>query len=214
MKRIIFVTLALAISLPVAWGESFVRSEGDTSVVLGPICTYSTSGQERVDIDFNTTSLTITAYASGDGVDSSFTYTGGNIDDYDGTPPAWGNPTTSAIEVEDDDECIRLHVRDEVFAVAGATEWTILIDDGTTTIMDSEVRVVSVLDGVVEDQGSTYTAREVLSLLLSEAMGTCTYSSGARTWVCSDPSGAEQRFTITYSASLDGTRTSSTPSPP
>ena len=66
---------------------------------------------------------------------------------------------------------------------------------------------------VAEDQGSTYTAREVLSLLLSEAMGTCTYTQGTRTWVCSDPSGTETRFTLVYGTELDGDRSSSTPAP-
>jgi hypothetical protein len=68
-------------------------------------------------------------------------------------------------------------------------------------------------DEVAEDQGSTYSAREVLSVLLSEATGTCTYTSGTRTWVCNDPGGNETRLTIQYGTNLDGTRTSSTLAP-
>jgi len=64
-----------------------------------------------------------------------------------------------------------------------------------------------------EDQGGAYSCREVMSLLLSEAMGACVYTSGTRTWVCQDPSGAETRFTLVYGAELDGDRSSSTPAP-
>ena len=66
---------------------------------------------------------------------------------------------------------------------------------------------------MAEDQGSAYSAREVLSLLLSEAMGTCTYTTATRTWVCKDPSGTETRFTLVYGTELDGDRSSSTPAP-
>ena len=68
-------------------------------------------------------------------------------------------------------------------------------------------------DQVAEDQDGGYSAKEVLSVLLSEAVGTCTYTSGTRTWACSDPSGTETRFSIVYGTSLDGTRTSSTATP-
>lgn len=71
----------------------------------------------------------------------------------------------------------------------------------------------SVLEKLVEDQDGGYSASEVLSVLLSEAAGTCTYTSGTRTWACSDPGGSETRLTIVYGSSLDGTRTSSTPAP-
>jgi len=64
-----------------------------------------------------------------------------------------------------------------------------------------------------EDQGSGYSCREVMSLLLAEAMGTCTYTTGTRTWSCADPSGGETRFTLIYGTDLDGDRTSSTPTP-
>lgn len=64
-----------------------------------------------------------------------------------------------------------------------------------------------------EDQGGGYTCQEAMSLLLAEALGTCTYTSGTRTWVCADPSGTETRFTLVYGVELDGDRTSSTPAP-
>ncbi len=63
---------------------------------------------------------------------------------------------------------------------------------------------------VCEDQGATYTCREVLSLILAEGMGTAVYTSGTRTWVVKDPSGTETRITMLYGAELDGDRTTST----
>lgn len=71
-------------------------------------------------------------------------------------------------------------------------------------------------DQVAEDQDGGYSAKEVLSLLLSEAIGDCTYTSGTRTWVCDDPSGTEQRFSIVLDVALDGTRgsVSATPATP
>jgi hypothetical protein len=144
MLKKILVLLLVATNAQAA--NTFFRAHDANSVILGPICTYGTTGADQVDIDFNTTSLTIRIYASGDGVDSAFSYSAGNIDDYDGTPPAWGNPTTSAVEVEDDDDCIRLHIRDEVLATAGATEWTIIIDDGGSTFMTWEGQVLALAD--------------------------------------------------------------------
>ena len=64
-----------------------------------------------------------------------------------------------------------------------------------------------------EDQNGGISCAEAMSLLISEAMGTCTYTSGTRTWACNDPSGTESRFTIVYDPALDGGRTTSTPSP-
>lgn len=272
MKRL--TILALLIPELAFSANTFYRAHDADSVVLGPICIPEFAGTELFDVDFDTTSLTITIYASGDSADTSFTYTGGNIDNYDGTPPAWGDPTTSAVEVEDDDECIRLHIRDEVLAVSGASEWTVKFTDSTADqIMDWEVQVLALgtnsdietatsnaltafgaatdsnvddneakidtlqatadsneasLSGIetdiadlpvatwnvaCEDQGSGFTCQEVMSLLLSEAIGECTYTSGTRTWVCDDPSGTETRFTIVYGTELDGDRTSSTPEP-
>jgi hypothetical protein len=69
------------------------------------------------------------------------------------------------------------------------------------------------LEQVVEDQGVGYSASDVLSILFSEAIGTCTYTSGTRTWVCQDPGGNETRFTLVYGTELDGDRTTSTPAP-
>lgn len=64
-----------------------------------------------------------------------------------------------------------------------------------------------------EDQSGGYSCRETMSLLLAEAMGTCTYTAATRTFVCSDPSGSETRFTLVYGTDLDGDRTTSTPAP-
>jgi len=64
-----------------------------------------------------------------------------------------------------------------------------------------------------EDQGGGYSCQEAVSLLLAEAMGTCTYTPGTRTFVCNDPSGTEVRFTLVYGAALNGDRSSSTPTP-
>lgn len=156
MKQLISLFLlwpALAVA-------QFERAHDADSVILGPLCTYATDGIEKVDIDFNTTNLLITIYASGDGVDTSFSYSGVNIDDYDGTPPAWGNPPASAVEVEDDDQCIRLHIRDEVLAVASATEWTVLIEDttGTPTFMDTEYYVTASVDDAIKAETALIVA--------------------------------------------------------
>lgn len=64
-----------------------------------------------------------------------------------------------------------------------------------------------------EDQNGGYSCAEVMSVLLSEAVGTCTYTTGTRTWVCEDPGGLETRFTIIYNSALDGGRDTSTPAP-
>jgi len=64
-----------------------------------------------------------------------------------------------------------------------------------------------------EDQGATYTMQECMSIILAEAAGVATYTSGTRTWVVSDPSGSETRLTLVYGAELDGDRSTSTPAP-
>ncbi len=142
-----WLILGLLLPLQAFAGPIWYRVHDADSVVIGPVCVPELAGEEFYGaLDFNTASLTITIYASGNGVDTSYSYTGGNIDDYDGTPPAWGNPTTSAIEVEADDDCIRLHIRDEVFAVTGATEWSINISDGGTLLMDWQGQVLALSD--------------------------------------------------------------------
>ena len=128
-------------------GDIWYRAHDADSVILGPVCVPELAGEEYYGaLDFDTASLTVTIYASGDGVDTSYAYTGGNIDDYDGTPPAWGNPTTSAIEVEADDDCIRIHIRDEVLATTSATEWAIILSDGGTLLMDYKGQVLALAD--------------------------------------------------------------------
>ena len=144
MKKII-ILLALVFTSTANSGTLFYRAHDANSVILGPICVPEDEGKIYLAaLDFDTANLVIEIYASGDGVDTNFTYTGGNIDNYAGeTPPAWGNPTTSAVEVEADDDCIRLHIRDEVLAVTSATEWTITFSDGGVLIMDHSVQVLA-----------------------------------------------------------------------
>jgi hypothetical protein len=64
-----------------------------------------------------------------------------------------------------------------------------------------------------EDQGGGYSCREVISMVFAEALGIAVYTPGTRTWVVSDPSGTEVRFTIVYGTDLDGDRDTSTPAP-
>jgi hypothetical protein len=138
--------LALLLLLPgLLNAETFYRANGATSVTLGDICVPAADGIQFFALDFDTTNLTIVISAQGDGVDTEFTYTAGNIDDYDGTPPAWGAPATSAIEVEAQAiRCVKLHIRDEVFAVSGASEWSIRFYDATTdAIMDWHAQVLA-----------------------------------------------------------------------
>jgi hypothetical protein len=147
IKRILLLTLLIP-TLGYT-GELFYRVNGDTSVTIGDICVPAADGIGIYALDFNTTNLTIDISAQGDGVDNAvFTYTGVNIDDYDDTPPAWGNPVASAIELEvQASNCIKLHIRDEVFAVSNATEWSIRFTDSTTdAIMDWHVQVLDVAD--------------------------------------------------------------------
>jgi hypothetical protein len=85
--------------------------------------------------------------------------------------------------------------------------------DAITADELSAAAIDEIWDEMAEDQGSVYSAREVLSLLLSEAIGTCVYTQGTRTWVCKDPSNTETRFTLVYGTELDGDRSTSTPAP-
>jgi hypothetical protein len=125
--------------------EIFYRANGATSVVLRRICVPEFAGPEIFPVDFDTTNLTISVAATGDAADTVFPYTGANVDNYDGTPPAWGAPPASAIEVEARaNGCVNLHIRDEVFAVSGAVEWSIAFSDSTTDqIMDWNVQVLA-----------------------------------------------------------------------
>lgn len=89
------------------------------------------------------------------------------------------------------------------------------LDSGLAGLNDPTAAAIAaaVMQSTCEDQGSGYTVQECLSILLAEAAGTATYSTGSRTWTVKDPSGSETRLTIVYGSSLDGTRTSSTPAP-
>ncbi len=68
-------------------------------------------------------------------------------------------------------------------------------------------------DEALEDVGDSSTGRQIMRLLLAEAMGVCTYTQNTRTWVCKDPSDTETRFTLVYGTELDGDRQSSTLTP-
>lgn len=141
--KILRLLALLALAQPAIAADTFYRANGDTSVTLSGICVPELNGEGTFAVDFNTASLNIVVTANGNGVNTAFTYTGGNIDDYDGTQPAWGNPAAAALELEaETGGCITLHLRDEVFAVASATEWNIHIDDGQTSIMDWTVQVL------------------------------------------------------------------------
>jgi len=145
MRKILFLLLAPSVLWADLGNELFYRAQSDTSVVLRGICVPTFTGEEIFALDFDDTNLTISIAALGDGTDTVFTYTAGDIDDYDGTPPAWGAPAASALELDARNSgCVDLHIRDEVFAVAGATEWHILFTDSTTNaFMDSSVAVLA-----------------------------------------------------------------------
>lgn len=145
MKRLIAIATILLIACQnIFAGTLFYRAHDDDSNTIGEICVPELAGEQIAAVDYDTASLSIRITANGNGVNTAYTYTGGNIDDYDGTPPAWGDPTTNAVELEaETGGCFTLHVLDEVFAVSGATEWTIFITDGGSAIMDWEVQVLA-----------------------------------------------------------------------
>ena len=89
------------------------------------------------------------------------------------------------------------------------------MDTGFANLNDPTAAAIAaaVMAETCEDQGSGYTVQECLSILLAEAAGVATYTTGTRTFVVSDPSGSETRLTLVYGSSLDGDRTSSTPAP-
>jgi len=209
--------LLLILFASMAQAEVFVRNHDANSVVLAPICIPAISGQGWATVDFDTTSLNVTIIASGDGAYQAFDYTGGNIDN----GPAdftWGNPAASAIEIDAISTgaaagCISLSILDTVMAVSGATEWSITFTDGESALMDHQAFIrQDSWDRICEDQG-TYTCRQVMSVVLAEAAGVATYTSGTRTWVVSSPDGGETRLTLVYGAELDGDRSTSTPAP-
>ena len=144
MKKLL---LLLLLPIQALAGDIWYRAHDANSIVIGPVCVPELVGEEYYGaLDFDTSNLVITIYASGDGIDTAFVYTGGNIDNADSTPPAWDNPTTNAIGVEADDDCIRLHLRDEVLAVTSATEWAIIISDGGVLLMDYKGQILALAD--------------------------------------------------------------------
>jgi len=155
MKKVILLALFLTASANA--GTLFYRAHDADSVIIGPVCVPELAGEQYYGaLDFDTSGLVIDVYASGNGVDTSFSYTTTNIDNYDGTPPNWGNPPASAIEVEADDDCVRLHIRDEVFAVSNATEWTINFTDAGVLLMDHSIQVLAL--GTSADAQADVTA--------------------------------------------------------
>lgn len=154
MRKLLLFTLALLLPLQaVAEVNPFFRAHGVTSVVLRNICAPDFTDPKvwfsTFDFD-DPAELTIEIQALGDNVQNSYTYAGANIDNYDGTPPAWGDPPASAIEVEVDPNepgCINLHVRDEVWDDVGATEWSISFIESThDEIMAFGVQVNALAD--------------------------------------------------------------------
>ncbi len=153
MKRLLLLFFILVSGLADAAMTHWLKAHGDTSVVLRNIC-----APDFVDpkiwfatFDFDDpVELTIEIQALGDAVQTSFTYTGVNIDNYAGTPPAWGDPAANAVEVEVDPNvagCINLHIRDEIMAVAGATDWSIdFIESTHDEIMAFGVQINAIAD--------------------------------------------------------------------
>ncbi len=151
MKRLL--TLAALLLTGSVNAEIFYRDFGTNSVVLSPICVPSASGVGWFALDFDTTSLNITVVASGkDGANyTTYDYTGGNIDDGPGDQ-TWGDPTTSAVEVDAiatgaASGCISLSLRDEVMETDGWEQISILFTDGESAIMDHHVQILPVATG-------------------------------------------------------------------
>lgn len=145
MKRLIPLLLLLP-CFSFAQDYTFFRAHDANSVVLGPICMMDVADDDCVAVPFGFTSLTITIGTQAAGVYTVFNYTGGNIDDAPAS--GWGNPAASAIEVHDVSTgaltASYLHLRDEVLASAGSTEWTIVISDGGSVIRDTIVQVLAI----------------------------------------------------------------------
>jgi hypothetical protein len=117
-----------------------------------------------------------------------------------------------AVQVAQDDLDIITGSAGAVIDSDAITASTIAADAiGASELADSATAEIWAVS--CEDQGGGYSCREAMSVILSEAVGTCVYTSDTRTWVCKDPSGTETRFTLVYGTDLDGDRDTSTPTP-
>ena len=242
VKRLLFIVAfisapALADDFRFATGAASATSEIEDSM-----CIPAIDGQGFLHVDEDVSGLIIDVRGE-DGTQIALYDAAAEIEDIAaiGTyaAPTASNVRVSPQNASGGD-CTQMMFADAVYS--GARKITITVSDGQTTIMDySRVVYLSAPtdwidatsiatdsidadaisdDGTAEiwavsceDQGSTYSCREAMSMLLSEAIGTCVYTSGTRTWVCKDPGGNETRFTIVYGAELDGDRTTSTPAP-
>lgn len=83
---------------------------------------------------------------------------------------------------------------------------------GTVLALDEDA-VAQVWAATCEENGA-YTAQDCLKLLFAEALGACEASADGLTWACEDPTGTEDRFTITYpEVGVDGDRNPPTLTP-
>ena len=102
-------------------------------------------------------------------------------------------------------------------AANAETIYEAVITDAAGTNIAADVAAVPTAAEIwaisCEDQGAGYTCQEAMSIILAEAAGVATYTSGTRTWVVSSPDGGETRLTLVYGAELDGDRSTSTPAP-
>lgn len=165
MRRLFFLLLFLG---PQAWAVStiaYIVHDADSQAFQ--LCVPELAGEEWFAVDFNTTSLNITIAAIG-GTYTTFDYSGGNIDDGP-TTFAWGNPTTSAVEIDAISTgaltgCFILSVRDEVFAVANASQWSIVVSDGGSALMDQEFIIfASVADSIESKVDTAQTDLDTLT---------------------------------------------------
>jgi hypothetical protein len=136
----------MVLAAPLANGQAIIGylELDSTSQILPIVCLNTVAAPESIaDVDFDYASLAINIVAetaAGTAL-TEFAYTGANIDDGPGTG-AWGDPTTSAIEVDQDSQgCPRLHIRDEVNGVTGSKALLISIGDGGSTLITKVVRI-------------------------------------------------------------------------
>ncbi len=213
MRRFIFLLFIPFISLA---DDSRDEVINPTSVLETSMCVPALSGQGCLHVDEDVASLVITVIGS-DGTTIATYDVDTELEDI-AAIGTYAAPSANNVRVSPQanggSDLTQMMFADSVY---NGQDWVVItVSDGQTTIMDYQ-RVVflgkSITTAQCEDQGVGYTCREAISLLLAEALGTCVYTSGTRTWVCKDPSGAETRLTVVYGAELDGDRTTSTPAP-
>lgn len=211
------------------WHECVVYATGHYDMLDGTttIMTSRQTGnllETTVATAPTTTTVTLTAAASNDSAYNYATvaFVGGTeecnktVTGYTASSKTLTYDSACSFTVAQDDT-VRIHVGASGKAIEDVETSIAALNDLSSSDVDSALTTWDTANDVwgvtCEDQGTGYTCREILSLLLSEAMGTCTYTTASRTWTCADPSGSETRFTVVYGAELDGDRTSSTPAP-